>query len=352
VLIAIHRDADHPDGYAEGWADSLLARGVDVRRVNLTGQDALRQIQDCDGVMWHWGRTPSDKKIYRILTVIELQLGIPVFPNHCSSWHRRNKLAQYYLYQAAGVPMPKTWVFWDQQRAREWALQTDYPNVFKLSEGGGGEQVILVSSSEEACHLINRMFGPEIYASSERLVDLPRYWQQLRSLARRLDAAARYIALGEPPSSSPEKGYVYFQEFVPGNDYETGILVIGDRAFGSRILNGTEGFRSRSGKSYDPSHIDIKCVELAFDISERLGFPMMAYDILLHHGEAVVLEMNFRNGKARGYWKRNLEWVSEPISPQEAQVETFVNEIRFGEGKSGAIPGPSPAGVACQKIMF
>ena len=120
-MIAIHRDTDHPDDYAEGWAECLVARGVDIRWVDLTARDALRQVQGCEGVMWHWSRSSKDMKIFRILNVIELYLGISVFPNHYSAWHRRDKLAQYSLFQAAGVPMPKTWIFWDKQRAREWA---------------------------------------------------------------------------------------------------------------------------------------------------------------------------------------------------------------------------------------
>ena len=72
---------------------------------------------------------------------------------------------------------------------------------------------------------------------------------------------------------------------------------------------------------------------MAFDISERLGFHDMGYDFLLHQGTPVILEMNFRNKGTPGYWKRNLEWVSEPMLPQEAQVEVFLNEIGLGNGK-------------------
>jgi len=89
---------------------------------------------------------------------------------------------------------------------------------------------------------------------------------------------------------------------------------------------------------YDPSHIDKKCVQMAFDISERLGFHLMGYDFLLHHGNPVILEMNFRNGTTRGHWKRNLEWVSEPMPPQEAQVKVFLNEIDSWNGKAMTTP--------------
>jgi glutathione synthase/RimK-type ligase-like ATP-grasp enzyme len=271
--------------------------------------------------------------IYRALHVIELNLGIPVFPNHGSSWHRRDKLSQYYLLQTAGAPMPKTWVFWDKEKARHWALQTIYPKVFKLSGGGGGKDVVLVSTSEEACRLIDLMFGtglPIGRMTRHLNGSIPKNWQQLRLLASRCKAGARYAVEGQPPTLPHlEKGYVYFQEFIPGIDDRAGIIVIGHRAFGSlgpNRFNRPNDFRSHS-EHYDPSKIDLRCVQTAFDISERLGFHFMAYEFLLHPDGPLLLEMNFRNGRTRGYWNRNLEWVSEAISPQEAQVEVFLKEI-------------------------
>lgn len=331
MLIAIHRDTDHQDGYVDGWAECLAKREVDVRWVDLTAQNAVHQVQGCDGVMWHWGRTSEERPVYQILHVIEVCLGIPVVPNHGSLWHRHNKLSQYYLLEAAGVPMPKTWVFWSKQRAREWALQADYPKVFKLSVGERCRSVVRVSSAEGACRLIDRMFGPGIYSGQieeHRAGRMPRNLQQLKALASRGKAAARYVALGQTPNSPLELGYVYFQEFVPGNDYKTGIIVTGDRAFGFLHFNGPNDFRSNGEKyDYDPSHVNLKCVQMAFDISERLSFYFMGYDFLLRHGEPVVLEIHVSKNKISGYWKRNLEWVSEPTSPQEAQVEGFLHSV-------------------------
>ena len=253
MLIAIHRDVESPDGVAERWAKGLTTRGVDIRWIDLTAPEALHQVRNCDGVMWHWSQVHKGRRICRNLHVIEFQLRIPVFPNHVSSWHRRDKLAQYYLLEAAGVPMPKTWIFWDKQQAREWALQTDYPKVFKLSSGGGGKGVVLVRSVKEANHLIDRMFGPGLSSGQidQHLAgEISRFWLAPRTLMSRCKAAARFVALGKPPSSSVEKGYVYFQDFVPGNDYKTGIIVIGNKAFGFLRFNERNDFRSYGVSSH------------------------------------------------------------------------------------------------------
>ena len=192
MLIAIHQDATSSDAYLRGWAESLSKHGVIVQWVDLLAQDALDQVQGCDGVMWHWGSSSNDQKLYRILKVIELNLGIPVFPNHVSSWHRRDKLAQYYLLQSAGVPMPKTWVFWEKQAARDWAFTTNYPKVFKLSCSGGTKDVVLVSSPEEACLLIDRMVRSRSGRPSfgiRRVRDLPVGGRRSIPCARWIDSS-------------------------------------------------------------------------------------------------------------------------------------------------------------------
>ena len=339
LIIAIHRETGSPDKYAEGWAECLEARGIDVCWIDLTSQHALHQVQSCSGVMWHWRDSSRDLKIFRILNVIEGYLGIPVFPSYHSSWHRRDKLSQYYLFQTENVPMPRTWVFWSKEEAKDWAIQSDYPSVLKLSAGGFGTDVVLVSSCKEACRLIDHLFGRGIYNTQLDLRltgGMPRNWAQLRALASRCKAATSYVGCGQPPiKRNLEQGYAYFQEFVPGNDYTTRIIVIGDRAVGFLSLNEPNDFRAHSIKfDFDPTKINPKCVRMAFDISERFGFHFMGYDFLLHNGEPVVLEMNFGSRMGWGYWNHNLEWINNPISPEEAQVELFLSMIHSRNAKS------------------
>ena len=59
--------------------------------------------------------------------------------------------------------MPQTWVFWDKDKAKEWARETDYPKVFKLSHGASGRNVAKVADAKHALRLIDRMFGSGIY---------------------------------------------------------------------------------------------------------------------------------------------------------------------------------------------
>lgn len=330
MFVAIHSRVRGPDDLADKWAEHLGRREVDVLRVDLTTEDVLQQLEGCDGIMWRWHSPRNDEMSSSMRSVLEFRLGMPVFPNHRSSWHRRNKLAQHDLLQAAGVPMPKTWIFRDRQRAKEWALHTDYPKVFKLSAGGSGRGVALISSAEQACRLVDRMFGVGLSSARTQHDDIESVAQNregLRALIRRWKGAAHLLAQGRERKALPERGYVYFQEVVRGREFN--VSVVGDRAFAFHKMRETEDFGSRRGTSeYDPSHIDVDCVRMAFDIHARCGFQIMAYDLVVGGGQTVVLEMNFKHKKTGGYWTRDLEWVSEPMSHEEAHVEAFLNSIR------------------------
>ena len=80
-----------------------------------------------------------------------------------------------------------------------------------------------------------------------------------------------------------EKGYVYFQDFVPGNEYDTRLVVIGDRCFGVRRYCRKGDFRaSGSGiKVYDPELIDKKCIQIAFEVANKLNTQSVALDFIL-----------------------------------------------------------------------
>jgi len=359
MLIALHRDIGYKYSnaeicFAEIWAEKLEAQGVDVRWVDLTSHDPFEQVRGCDGVMWHQGGRLDDKlKANRILHSIELYLGIPVFPDHYASWHYDEKIAVHYMLKAADVPMPPTWVFWSKEEAIQWANQTGYPKVFKLSTGDGGKNVVKVDSSKEARRLIENMFGVGIYSGSlhkEQVSGLSR----MRRLVGRFREGIRHALTGEPMGVSRsknvilEKGYAYFQEFIP-HDFETRINVIGDQIWAHRKFPEPGDFRVNAprragrgtghlGESYDrdPSEIALRCVRMASDMCHRLGFSAMAIDFLFCNGDPVVTDISYTFPDAvdrpfPGAWNRNLEWTEGVRSRKEAEVKAFLEKVRTGQ---------------------
>lgn len=346
LTVAIHRDPKAPTSYSARWAEYLEVARVQVHWVNLRLPDALEQVRGCHGVMWHWEFMPHERQVaYRILHTIEAYLKIPVFPDHRTSWHYDDKIAQHHIFQALEIPTPDTWIFWDHEPARAWANATSFPKVFKLATGASSFAVRKVCSKKEALALIDLMFGPgiypdEIHKSTSDFGVLPRNWEQLKEHAQRWKRVLRWAIKDRLPDLpprfwwQPEKNYVYFQEFVPGNTFDTRITVIGKRAFGFRRNNRPDDFRASGSFRLDyESPINLECVRIAHEVSAKLRVQSMAYDFLLKpDGQPVICEMSYTYldwmvEKCAGYWDHDLQWIPGHVWPESVQVDDFVKRI-------------------------
>jgi glutathione synthase/RimK-type ligase-like ATP-grasp enzyme len=350
MIIGIHPDQTGQQSFSEKWTEFLETRGVQVRELDLLGCDALQQAGQCDGVMCRWLHDPNHKQsLKQILYTIEHHLGVPVFPDSATSWHYDEKTAQTYLLESLGAPVPQTWVFWNRDEALQWAREAPYPVVFKLSAGASSCNVVKASSEREARPLIERMFRRGIFPMTmHRPGELRARLRGVLDMGHRAADAVRYVRTGQFPTLKsrwwkPEFGYAYFQEFLPNNEYDTRVTVIGDRAFGFRRKNRPNDFRASGSGTLlmDPEGVDQRCVELAFEISKRGGFQSMAYDFLFKNGSPVVGEVSYTFAdtavqQCPGHWDSDMRWHEGQMWPEEAQVSDFVTRIgrmRGGEGE-------------------
>ena len=313
LVVGIHPNHKDPEKYHDKWAHFLTNRGVRVKWVNLLSDNYLNEVSGCNGLMWRWLHNWQDKQSARpILCTIQEYLKVPTFPDVKTCWHYDEKVSQYYLLSAVKAPMPRTWVFWDKETAIEWAESADYPVVFKLSVGAGSSNVLLIRTKSEALNLIMASFTTGIY---------PYTMNEFRS----------EITQPQPPHLKPEFDYIYFQEYLSGNAFDTRITIIGNRAFGYRRFNRPDDFRaSGSGLiDHDMSKIDKKCVSIAFKISEQCNFSSMAYDFIYKDGMPLVCEISYTFVdylvyNCPGYWDRDLNRTEGHMWPEQAQVDDFV----------------------------
>jgi hypothetical protein len=135
----------------------------------------------------------------------------------------------------------------------------------------------------------------------------------------------RYFRGEDPyPYWQRDKNYAYFQEFMPNNTYDTRVTVIGDRAFAFRRMTRPNDFRSSGSGilSYDIDKIDQRFIEIAFQISNKLGFQSMAYDFMYGpNGEARFCEISYDYldttvFNCPGYWDSKLDWHEGNFWPQ------------------------------------
>ena len=142
----------------------------------------------------------------------------------------------------------------------------------------------------------------------------------------------------EPPTwhYMLQKDYVYFQKFIPNNDHDIRVTIIGNRAFAFIRYNRDNDFRaSGSGKiDYDKSKIPIEAIKIAFEVSEKCKFQSMAYDFMIDENNKVLInEITYCYSgdaveKCEGYWDDKLNWHEGKMRPEEAHVEDFLERIK------------------------
>lgn len=327
MIVAIHPDDYGPgDASSPVWSRLLREAGHEVREVDVRRADIIERLAGCHGFMWRHEHNPQDRQIARrLLPVVERELGLAVYPDQRSCWHYDDKIAQAYLLPAVGVPSPRSWVWFDAEAALDWVRTAELPAVLKLWSGAGGTNVHLVESREEARRWVGRLFGGGI---PDGIIAPP-------TLGNRLSSALGIIRDGEPPPEwERHRGYALFQEFLPGNDFDTRVTVVGDRAFAFRRFNRENDFRaSGSGRiDWDPGKVAEDFVRLAFDTARRLGTQSCAIDGLRRNGEAVVAEVSYTYAswavaKCPGHWDTAMRWHEGTMAPEEAQIQDFLPRL-------------------------
>lgn len=347
MRIAVHHvESAGSEMWSWRWIDELKKRNVEVLVVDLRRQDAIASLKGVDGVMWHWDHAAIDERIPApsILRAIEHGLGIPVFPNWNSSWHFDQKVSQHYLLEAMDAPRVKSWVFWDYAEACEFLRTCEYPIVFKLSSGAGAANVMKLDSERHATRIARKMFttGFKPYTLNEFSYHIPKSRRDLSAIKSRVIRDFRRLLHLTSPGSAiydlPEKGYVYLQEFVPGNDYDIRITCIGRRLFGAIRYNRPGDFRaSGAGRAvWDPELIPKEALRMSCSIAHAAGFQSVAFDFLrAPDGKYLLTEISYCYPSYSvhnfpGHWDEDLNWHAGQIWPEEAIVEDFLREIEAG----------------------
>lgn len=345
MKIGIYPDQIGKESYSEQWTRFLSGWGVEVETIDLLSLDVLDQARKFDGIMCRYGHNPQHKQsLQKILYTIEHHLKIPVYPNSATAWHYDEKKYQYYLLNSIHAPLVKTWLFWEKEQASEWTKSAAYPMVFKLSTGAGSSDVLLLRSQREVEQYIHKMFDQGLFPytlneyRNNQQFSLSK--SSLRNLIKRIYYSIRYVWNGNYPPLNhdwwqPEFGYIYFQEFLPENAFDTRISVIGNRAFGFRRMNRPGDFRaSGSGMiDHNPAEIDPRCIQIAFEISQKFCFQCMSYDFLYKEDQPLIAEISYAFADwaveaCPGHWDPSLNWIEGRMWPEEAQAEDFIRYIQ------------------------
>lgn len=337
MMLAIHSKSG---SFSDRWIAYCERMGVPFKVVNCYETNIIEQLAGCDALMWHHHHADYKDVLFAKQLLISLQqAGIKVFPNLATNWHFDDKVGQKYLFESIGVPFVQSFVFYEKKTAVKWAKGTNYPKVFKLRGGAGSANVSLVRNQREAIKKIKKSFGRG-YSAFNRIGNLKDRYNKYKSghdtLFGLLKGIGRLFMTTEyGKMHGTEKGYAYFQSFIPNNEFDTRIVVVGNRAF-ALIRGVREGdFRaSGSGKiSYDPSRVNLEMVKMAFKVNEILKTQSIAFDFVLDNGKPLIVEISYcyaieAYDNCRGFWDQNMNWHEGRFNPQEWMVENLIKEMK------------------------
>lgn len=287
MIVGIHTDLD---GKFCNWIRRfeivLNENNINTIRLDINQEDFWEQVKNLDYFIFRFQNIDSHHQVARtILPIIENQLKIKVFPNQKTWWHFDDKIKETFLLQSSGFPIISSRVFFTKSEALNWLKTAKLPFVFKLKEGAGSRDVILVETQRQAKHIISKMFWKGM--KSANIKHGKKAKQKNNSLKQNLKTTVKQI-LGyinknyDPRFWQIQKNYVYFQSFIPNNDFDTRVTIIGKRAFAFRRYNRKNDFRS-SGSGlidYDQTKINKEYIKLAFEITKHFDFQVMTYDFL------------------------------------------------------------------------
>lgn len=332
MKIAIH----HRKGsFSDNWIEYCERKKIPYKIVNCFDNDIVEQVKDYDALMWHHNHSNfKDVKVAKLILNALEHSGIIVFPDFRTSWHFDNKVAQKYLLEAIGASVVPSFVFYDKKKALDWAKNTSYPKVFKLKGGAGSVNVKLVHSETQCINIINRSFGKGYKLFDGKLYFLDvfkKYLANTVSFQKMIKAFARIIIPSEfEKNSEREKGYVYFQNFLPNNSYDTRVIVIGDKILAEKRHVVKNDFRASGSGLFTFDNISVDVLKLSYEVSKKLKLQSCAFDIIVDETNSPhIIEISYGFGtkgilNAPGYWSNDFKFHKGKVNPQEWMVDLIL----------------------------
>lgn len=310
-----------PGSFSDRWLEYCKKNNIPYKEVNPYASDIVEQVRDCDAFMWHFHHLSYKDALFAKQLLFSIQQsGKKVFPDFSSAWHFDDKVGQKYLLESIDTPFIPSYVFYTKQEALKWIEQTTFPKVFKLRGGAGASNVKLVHTKREAKKIIKKAFSKGFKQSdsiSNFEESLRKYKSGQSNFVNVLKGIVRIFIKDEySKMHSPEKGYVYFQEFIPNNKFDIRVVIIGDKAFALKRMTRKNDFRaSGSGNIvYDKNQIDERCIKTSFEVNEKIKSQSIAFDYVFDkNNNPLIVEISYGYSAPAydicdGYWDKSLEW--------------------------------------------
>lgn len=327
--------------FSERWITFCEERGYAYKIVDCYRNDIIDQLRDCDALLWHHHHGNFADSLFAKSLLFSVEMaGKMVFPNFHTGWFFDDKVGQKYLLEALGLPTVPTSVFYTKRDALAWCKSVEFPKVFKLRGGAGSSNVRLVNNRRQAFSLVRKAFGSGFKQadSFHHVKDRIRKaslgngsWLGVVKAMGRVFLPDYFTRM-----KAPDRGYIYFQDFISGNEFDIRVIVIGERAFAIKRMVRENDFRaSGSGRVlFGKDDIDVSCVEMAFRANSKIGSQCIAFDFVFDSAtnSPLIVEVSYGFSQSpydgcEGYWDSELQWHPGAINPQGWIIEDIVKSL-------------------------
>ena len=263
-------------------------------------------------------------------------LGIKTFPDYYDLWHFDDKISQKYLLESISINSALTHVFYDKQNALKFIEKTSYPLVAKLRKGSGARNVVQLKNEKDALVYIKRMFSkgimpiPGVTSDFKNRIQITHSGSDLIKKIMKIPSIFKRVFSNRKKFVN-EKGYVYFQEFIP-HKFDIRIEIIGNKAWGCRRYVRKNDFRASGSDNLTqkPEDLPTDLLAMAFQIKDKLNLNSVGFDFLIQNKEYKLIEMSYAFGFAEGdaefYYDRNLVLHTQKVDIGEEIVKLVLNK--------------------------
>ncbi|GAA5495208.1 hypothetical protein Rhal01_01383 [Rubritalea halochordaticola] len=327
-------------GFKDRWIQYCIDKKIPYKVIDCTQSDVISQLTDCSALMWHWHHADPKAILFaRQLTYSLEAVGKKVFPDSSTAWHFDDKVGQKYLLESIGAPLVDSTVFYNKDDALDWANRCAYPIVFKLRGGAGARNVKLIRSRRECRAIIRQAFGRG-FPAFDRIANFKDVWEKFKGrrvgMIHLLKACGRLFIVPTHMRNLPrDRGYIYFQEFIPGNDSDIRVVVIDRRAFAIRRFCRDGDFRaSGSGRLQylGDGDLDHEVLRISFETTKKLNAQCLAYDFVFDANKSArIVEISYgfsmeAYDNCLGYWDESGGWHPGDFNPQGFMVESILSK--------------------------
>ncbi len=333
---------DHYTLWTSRFISYCKENNIPYEIVDCYKSEIISDLYNFSALVWHYQNyVVADLLESRNIIQAADNMGLVTFPSPKMNWHFDDKIAEMYALESVNAPIPNSWVFYEKEKCLDWLkTQAKYPIVAKLRCGSGSNNVKLIRSKEEGVSYAHRMFSkgfdpsPSIaYKAYSKLQSS----KDLNMIISRIKKIPQFLKSRKNAKMMPiEKGYCYFQEFIPNNGYDLKVVVIGDKmTFCARNVRKND-FRASGGGDfyYDRSLLTDQIIDIAYAAADKLNMECVGFDFVVNktNGESKIIEMcygfDYEVQKDLGaYVDREHQWHEESVCVPDEIIQKIVGKV-------------------------